>query len=91
MGFFVILLYLSGYLALILAAICLASGLYYLANLAEEHSVATKAFLKYSAIVKKKRPFNSFSSLFFFFNSDLFLSFESRVDCNNIPCSFVAD
>mmetsp|Transcript_10715 Transcript_10715/g.26095 ORF Transcript_10715/g.26095 Transcript_10715/m.26095 type:complete len:215 (-) Transcript_10715:29-673(-) len=42
--------YLSGYLVLIFMAVCMACGLYYLAELAEEYSRLTKKIIKYSII-----------------------------------------
>mmetsp|Transcript_28673 Transcript_28673/g.58650 ORF Transcript_28673/g.58650 Transcript_28673/m.58650 type:complete len:206 (+) Transcript_28673:118-735(+) len=45
--FFTILCYASGYLVLIFLAICMACGLYYMAELAEEYSRLTKKILKY--------------------------------------------
>mmetsp|Transcript_15402 Transcript_15402/g.30413 ORF Transcript_15402/g.30413 Transcript_15402/m.30413 type:complete len:223 (-) Transcript_15402:52-720(-) len=44
------LAYLSGYLVLIFMAVCMACGLYYLAELAEEYSRLTKRAIKYSII-----------------------------------------
>lgn len=46
--FFTVLTYASGYLVLIFLAVCMACGLYYMAELAEEYSRLTKKILKYS-------------------------------------------
>uniref|UniRef100_A0A7S0F458 Protein TEX261 n=1 Tax=Hanusia phi TaxID=3032 RepID=A0A7S0F458_9CRYP len=46
--FFQPLVYASGYLVLLFLAICMACGLYYMAELAEEYSRLTKKVLKYS-------------------------------------------
>eukprot|EP00188_Purpureofilum_apyrenoidigerum_P003512 Plantae.Rhodophyta-Purpureofilum_apyrenoidigerum.ctg36966.p1 GENE.Plantae.Rhodophyta-Purpureofilum_apyrenoidigerum.ctg36966~~Plantae.Rhodophyta-Purpureofilum_apyrenoidigerum.ctg36966.p1 ORF type:complete len:242 (+),score=43.95 Plantae.Rhodophyta-Purpureofilum_apyrenoidigerum.ctg36966:84-728(+) len=45
-SFFVVLVYVSGYLFLLFAAVCLACGFYYLAELAEEYTSWTKKLLK---------------------------------------------
>ena len=39
------LVYVSGYISLLFVAVCLACGLYYLAELAEEHTVLTKRLI----------------------------------------------
>merc|ERR1711934_314861 len=46
--FFVGLVYISGYLFLVFIAICLACGLYYMAELAEEYPTLTKKIIKFS-------------------------------------------
>lgn len=43
---FVVIVYLSGYLFLLFAAICLACGLYYLVELAEEYTTFTKKLIR---------------------------------------------
>ncbi|PXF45167.1 hypothetical protein BWQ96_05068 [Gracilariopsis chorda] len=43
---FVILVYISGYLFIVFAAICLACGLYYLVELAEEYTSFTKKLIR---------------------------------------------
>eukprot|EP00753_Platysulcus_tardus_P016539 PLAT5812.1.p1 GENE.PLAT5812.1~~PLAT5812.1.p1 ORF type:complete len:221 (+),score=86.65 PLAT5812.1:3-665(+) len=48
MTLFAILTYLAGYLFLVFATICLASGLYYLAELAEEHVALTKRLISWA-------------------------------------------
>lgn len=48
--FFSPLVYASGYLVLLFLAVCMACGLYYMAELAEEYSRLTKKILKYSII-----------------------------------------
>lgn len=45
---FNVLVYVSGYLSLMFVAICLACGLYYLAELAEEYTVLTRRLMKLS-------------------------------------------
>merc|ERR1711988_642667 len=45
--FFVGLVYVSGYLFLVFIAICLACGLYYMAELAEEYPTLTKKLIRY--------------------------------------------
>lgn len=45
-SFFVALVYVSGYMFLLFAAVCLACGLFYLAELAEEYSTLTKKVLR---------------------------------------------
>ncbi len=45
------LVYASGYLVLIFLAICMACGLYYMAELAEEYSRLTRKILYWSIIV----------------------------------------
>jgi hypothetical protein len=45
------LLYVSGYIASAFLALSVASGLYFLADLAEEHSVLTKRILTYMVVV----------------------------------------
>ncbi|KAA8498833.1 hypothetical protein FVE85_6418 [Porphyridium purpureum] len=47
MAFFVVLIYVSGYLSLVLAALSMACGLYYMAELAEEHTSTAKRAIKY--------------------------------------------
>jgi len=51
MMFFEALVYVSGYLFLVFIAICLACGLYFLAELAEEYPTFTGALIKYSIII----------------------------------------
>jgi len=51
MLFFVLLTYISVYMAMAFAALCLATGLYYVAELAEEYSVLTKKILEYTVFV----------------------------------------
>lgn len=48
---FVLVVYLSGYLFLLFAAICLACGLYYLVELAEEYTVFTKKLIRISILL----------------------------------------
>ncbi|MNF01781.1 Transmembrane adaptor Erv26 [compost metagenome] len=48
MLFFTILTYASVYASMAFAALCLATGLYYVAELAEEYSVLAKKLLEYS-------------------------------------------
>lgn len=43
---FVLVVYVSGYLFLLFAAVCLACGLYYLVELAEEYTVFTKKLIR---------------------------------------------
>lgn len=43
---FVLIVYISGYLFLLFAAICLACGLYYLVELTEEYTVLTKRIIR---------------------------------------------
>uniref|UniRef100_A0A7S2ZLN4 Protein TEX261 n=1 Tax=Rhodosorus marinus TaxID=101924 RepID=A0A7S2ZLN4_9RHOD len=45
-SFFVLVVYVSGYLFLLFAAICLACGFYYLAELVEEYTSAAKKVLR---------------------------------------------
>merc|ERR1711871_745642 len=49
--FFVSLVYLSGYLFLVFIAVCLACGLYYMAELAEEYPTFTKTCIFWSIVV----------------------------------------
>ena len=44
------LVYLSGYLFLVFVAVCLACGLYYLAELAEEYVVLTRRIISFSIV-----------------------------------------
>jgi len=44
---FGVLIYVSGYLTLFIAALCMACGLYYLAELAEEHTSLAKKFIRH--------------------------------------------
>ena len=44
-------MYASGYLVLIFLAVCMACGLYYMAELAEEYSRLTRRILHWSIIV----------------------------------------
>jgi Transmembrane adaptor Erv26 len=44
---FVLLVYVSGYMFLVFAAVCLACGLYYLVELAEEYTTLTKRIIRY--------------------------------------------
>jgi hypothetical protein len=44
---FVLLVYVSGYMFLVFAAVCLACGLYYLVELAEEYTTFTKRLIRY--------------------------------------------
>lgn len=48
---FAIVSYVSLYIGLAFCALCLAAGLYYLAELAEEYTVLTYKILKYLVIV----------------------------------------
>jgi hypothetical protein len=45
-----VLVYLGGYLALVLFAVCLATGLYYVAELVEEYTRTTKKVLKWALL-----------------------------------------
>jgi hypothetical protein len=45
-----VLVYLGGYFALVLFAVCLATGLYYIAELVEEYSRTTKRVLKWALL-----------------------------------------
>eukprot|EP00741_Cyanophora_paradoxa_P008712 tig00001371_g8434.t1 len=45
---FPLFVYLSGYIFLVFVAVCLACGLYYLAELVEEYTSLTKRIIKYS-------------------------------------------
>lgn len=49
---FVVVVYLSGYLFLLFAAVCLACGLYYLVELAEEYTVFTKKLIRVTILVQ---------------------------------------
>lgn len=49
---FVVLVYLSGYLFLLFAAVCLACGLYYLVELAEEYTVFTKKLIRMTILAQ---------------------------------------
>mmetsp|Transcript_7272 Transcript_7272/g.22156 ORF Transcript_7272/g.22156 Transcript_7272/m.22156 type:complete len:215 (+) Transcript_7272:85-729(+) len=51
-SFFVLLVYVSGYLFLLFAAVCLACGFYYLAELAEEYTSWTKKVLRVLVVVE---------------------------------------
>jgi len=44
---FAVLIHASGYLTLLIAALCMACGLYYLAELAEEHTSLAKKFIRH--------------------------------------------
>ena len=48
---FTAVVYLSSYVSLVLVAICLACGLYYLAELAEEHTSTTKLMMGFAIAV----------------------------------------
>lgn len=50
MDFFTVLVYVAGYVFLVFLAVCLACGLYYLAELAEEFTVITKKLIQYTII-----------------------------------------
>jgi hypothetical protein len=52
---FNIITYVSLYLGLAFCALCLATGLYYLAELAEEYTVLTRRVLRYSTLVRKMK------------------------------------
>lgn len=49
---FVAVVYISGYLFLLFAAVCLACGLYYLVELAEEYTVFTKKLIRITILVQ---------------------------------------
>jgi len=49
---FVLVVYLSGYVFLVFAAICLACGLYYLAELAEENTSLAKKLLQWGSLAE---------------------------------------
>lgn len=49
---FVLVVYLSGYLFLLFAAVCLACGLYYLVELAEEYTVFTKKVIRVTILAQ---------------------------------------
>lgn len=48
---FVVLVYVAGYISLLFAAVCLACGLYYLVELAEEYTVLTKKVIRVTTLV----------------------------------------
>jgi len=48
---FTAMTYISGYIFLIFVAVCLACGLYYLAELAEEHTSLTKKMMWVADVV----------------------------------------
>lgn len=48
---FVLIVYISGYLFLLFAAICLACGLYYLVELAEEYTSLTKKLIRLTILI----------------------------------------
>lgn len=49
---FVVVVYVSGYLFLLFAAVCLACGLYYLVELAEEYTVFTKKLIRITILAQ---------------------------------------
>lgn len=48
---FVLLVYVSGYIFLLFGAVCLASGLYWLVELAEEYTILAKKLIRVSSII----------------------------------------
>eukprot|EP00187_Rhodella_violacea_P001578 CAMPEP_0174905236 /NCGR_PEP_ID=MMETSP0167-20121228/52202_1 /TAXON_ID=38298 /ORGANISM="Rhodella maculata, Strain CCMP736" /LENGTH=157 /DNA_ID=CAMNT_0016148123 /DNA_START=37 /DNA_END=507 /DNA_ORIENTATION=- len=50
-SFFVLLVYAAGYFSLLFGAVCLACGLYYLAEIAEENTALTKKVIRYTLVV----------------------------------------
>lgn len=48
---FVLIVYVSGYLFLLFAAVCLACGLYYLVELAEEYTLLTKKLIRLTILL----------------------------------------
>ena len=49
---FVLVVYISGYLFLLFAAVCLACGLYYLVELAEEYTIFTKKLIRVTILAQ---------------------------------------
>lgn len=49
---FVLLVYVSGYMFVVFVGVCLACGIYYLVELAEEYTVTTKQLIRYTTLTQ---------------------------------------